>query len=188
MRKSALFVLAFAAVFFLGASNLAAVAVECYDNNDCDDGLDCTIDSCVLDNGEITVLNGIGYCVYEYEPEGTFCDDVPDTYECANPGCDGSGTCVPTLLWEPDGTPCTDTGIDCLIAACLHGVCDQEQIPEQLNTPCNDVADTEECADPGCDGLGNCIPIQIDEPAGTACGDPADTECDNPDTPDQSEL
>jgi hypothetical protein len=111
------------------------------------------------------------------EAASTPCDDVADTEECANPGCDGAGTCSPTHLSEPDSTSCTDTGLDCWIAGCASGVCEQMHTPEAASTPCDDVTDTEECANPGCDGLGTCSPTHIAEPDSTACTDSDGNPC-----------
>src|SRR5262245_32836082 len=130
---------------------------------------DCESFECSTESGE---------CVGTPEAASTPCDDTADTEECANPGCDGAGNCVATHIDEPDSTPCTDTGVDCFNAGCEAGTCVQEHTPVAASTPCDDTPDTEECANPGCDGLGACVATHIDEPDSTPCTDTG-LDCSN---------
>jgi hypothetical protein len=167
MKKSYLFVSAFASMLLLTALNVSAVEEPCSIDADCDDGNSCTFDICI----EATDSEP-SYCFYLDKNAGTLCDDVPDTSECLNPACDGEGTCVADYKEENDGEPCTDTALDCVTAACQGGVCLQDGGNwVYAGAPCADVPDNLECANPGCDGYGNCIADQLDETDGTLCTD-----------------
>jgi len=67
----------------------------------CDDGNECTADSC-----DAAANDGAGACANEPEPAGTPCGD-PSNTDCDNrDSCDGNGTCLDN--YEPQGTPCVD--------------------------------------------------------------------------------
>jgi hypothetical protein len=76
----------------------------------CDDGNDCTQDSC-----------DEGVCQFTLLPEGSACGD-PGESDCDLPdSCSAQGTCRANLV--PDGTPC-DGPVDCEGAeVCTNGVC-----------------------------------------------------------------
>jgi hypothetical protein len=70
------------------------------------------------------------------EAASTPCSETPDSEECANPGCDGSGTCSATHIAEPDSTACTDSdGNPCSVAGCQAGVCEQVHACEPDGNP-----------------------------------------------------
>ncbi len=125
-----------------------------------DAGFDCWIAGC-----------SSGVCDQQFAAEAltTPCSEAPDNEECANPGCDGAGTCVSALVAESDGFPCSDTGLDCWLSGCLTGVCEQQYQPEAFRQPCTEAPDPDECADPGCDGGGSCVSALIPEPDGRPC-------------------
>ncbi len=93
-----------------GDSLFIGVDVECVNNGHCDDGSECTDDTCVNNVCQYTNNNcddsndcttdtcNAGVCEHGNEPVGTTCDD--GLFCTATDECDGSGTCVGT------GSPC----------------------------------------------------------------------------------
>ncbi|MEN8185107.1 MAG: SdrD B-like domain-containing protein, partial [Myxococcota bacterium] len=152
-----------------GAGTCSATHIAEPDSTPCGDtGLECWNPGCEA-----------GVCEQAHAPveASTPCSETPDTEECANPGCDGAGTCSATHIAEPDSTPCGDTGLECWNPGCEAGVCEQAHTPEPASTPCSETPDTEECANPGCDGAGTCSPTHIAEPDSTACTDDDGNPC-----------
>jgi hypothetical protein len=84
---------------------------------------------------------------------------------------------VATHIPEPDSTSCGDTVFECWIAGCESGVCVQEHTPVAPSTPCTETPDTEECANPGCDGAGSCVATHLPEPDSTSCADVDGNPC-----------
>jgi len=150
----------------------------CADASECDDGNDCTIDTC-----ELIPNTNIKAC--KHTPDtGAFCGDTPSN-ECENPDtCNSLGFCQDNGF-KPEGTACgdpADTVCDNPDTCDAAGGCQANSEP--VTTECR--ADAGECdVAEYCDGAGSC-PADVYEPEGTACGDPADTVCDNPDTCDAS--
>lgn len=92
---------------------------------DCDDGLECTVDSC-------NAVGGTGVCVNDPLPAGTSCTDSG----CALPvfsQCDGAGACVSTVCVTDstcdDGNPCTEN-----LCELTCGLCTVSDLPD--DTPC----------------------------------------------------
>ena len=140
---------------------------------ECDDGNECTADSC----------NGSGACQNPDEPTGTSCGDGSDT-ECTNPDtCDGAGACLDNH--ETGGTTCGDTGTECVVQDTCDGVgaCTDNGFVAN-GTNCGD-AGTECIVQDSCDGAGVCTDNGFVS-SGTGCGDGSDTECTDPDTCDGS--
>ncbi|MEM7434852.1 MAG: hypothetical protein AAF436_06835, partial [Myxococcota bacterium] len=154
---------------------------------DCDDGSDCTVDSC-------NVVGGVGVCDNAPLPAGTACTDLA----CALPvlaQCDGAGTCVTNTCISDaacdDGDPCTvDTceltcglcaqaaapdGTVCSVpplgfgsGSCQAGVC----APICDNTVC--APSTVPCFSSACDPAdGTCTLVA--DPDGTTCDPPGGT-------------
>ena len=92
-----------------GSCTVIGVGFDCHVDADCDDGNDCTIDTCV--NDACTVSNAAS---------GTACDDG---LFCTTTGqCDGAGTCVGSGSPCPSRSPvcceltdtCVAVGVQCL--------------------------------------------------------------------------
>jgi hypothetical protein len=156
---------------------------------DCDDGNDCTEDSC-------DPSSGVGVCINNPSPAGTAC--IVDPVICATPfpsSCDGAGTCSTTSCIsdaacddgnactvdlcepicglcelpspEPDGTSC-DAGLgsgsgECVAGACA-GICGVTTCPDN-GIPCvTDVCDPVD---------GSCVPVV--DADGSPCDPPGGT-------------
>jgi len=149
-----------------------------------------TVDDCLIDDGNGPVCYEAGdlnpdndclACVPEVSTtgwtplaEGSACGAPGQVAtECDDPdACDGAGLCE--VNYKPDGTACSDDGIQCTFDQCGTGLCTHP--PRPLNTPCGDPID-HECDGPDiCDGASLCIPNN--KPFGTVCGDQTVTECD----------
>jgi len=133
----------------------------------CDDGNECTADSCD---------DAIG-CVFDPGPRnGETCDDGN---QCTNNGTCNNGVCEPGNNL-PDNTPCDDGNLCTLNDKCLSGAClgSVKSCVLTIGTPicqrtsCNpdtgncdlypgnntSCDDGDPCSDPDyCDGAGNCI-------------------------------
>lgn len=128
---------------------------------DCNDGNDCTDDSCHSTLG----------CQHANTLSGTSCGSGSDT-ACDNPDiCNGSGACLANT--EPDGTSCTD-GIFCNgDETCQGGVCTPGIPPPGCCTTDEDCANSTLC-----DGIEMC--------SGNTCvsGTPLNCNDGNPCTDD----
>ena len=126
---------------------------------DCDDGNECTQDSC----DPCACPNGC-----ENIPlTGTSCDD--DGNECTDDVCD-DGSC--THPPEEDGTPCVDDNECTEDDTCQGGFCTSGP-PVADGADCDD--DGNECTDDECQG-GSCT--HPDKPDGIGCDDDGN-ECTN---------
>jgi hypothetical protein len=131
------------------------LCVDCLTGLDCDDAIDCTLDSCETDG---TCLN---------TPDDLFCDD--------GLFCNGEEVCDPLFDCQADSYPCTgqlcDETID-LCVDCLSGLdCDDGIF-------CNG----SEACDLGTCYSGNdpCTPpLVCDEFSGTCLGCTIDSDCDD---------
>src|SRR3989449_1080581 len=122
----------------------------------------------------------------------TPCADT-DGNSCTTAGCELSpsdstvGVCVQTHLLASNNTPCgTDEDTtDCLLPACVSGVCEQKTIPDtnKVNMPCTSTPDTpNNCLVPGCDGTGGCAGSSSAAQANpTGCAVPDSTPCTDSD-------
>jgi hypothetical protein len=106
-------------------------ALDCQFGNppNCDDGVECTVDSCDEVNDE--------------------CDHVPDDGFCNNDQfCDGEETCDPELNCQSGGPPNCDDGVECTIDSC-----------DEVNDECDHDPDDGFCNnDQFCDGAETCDP------------------------------
>ncbi|MDH3201045.1 MAG: hypothetical protein OEM15_09150 [Myxococcales bacterium] len=89
---------------------------DCIENIDCDDGNECTVNSCVD-----------GMCVTQPEEDGVTCDAA------ATPGSCQSGICTPLC----DTVTCPDNGIECVTDVCnpANGAC--EGVNDANDTSCD---------------------------------------------------
>ncbi len=94
----------------------------CEADIDCDDGNECTTDTCLAGTCSHASLDGDGcgdggWCVDDscLEPECEFDTDCEDSNECTTEECVGYA-CVVTDVAA--GTPCTDDGDFCTVDAC----------------------------------------------------------------------
>jgi hypothetical protein len=134
---------------------------------DCNDGNDCTADSCAP---------ATGLCSHLPEPAGLSCGDRTSTICDLADRCDDSGTCMPRHI--ADGTPCGEVDSDCENPdTCLAGVCSDNGV-KPPGSPCGDPAGTQCDAADSCNESGFCLSNLA--PDGGACGD-AGSECVNAD-------
>ena len=106
-----------------------ACVVGCQDHPDCDDGLACTVDTCILGTGDCCFTNIDAQC-----NDGLFCTGV-ETCDPADPDADTDG-CINT------GNPCINPTPICDEATDMCGFCFS-------NADCDDgIA----CTDDTCDG------------------------------------
>ncbi len=154
------------------------IDIDCVSSANCDDGDECTDDSC---NG-----NGTGSNVINYNPATECCDsstgaitNIDDGNECTIDVCNPDGSV--SHPFAPPTTSCgdpTNTACDNPDTCDGNGNCLPEFEPS--GTACGNPADTE-CDDPDtCDGSGSCLPNF--ELVNTPCGDPGNTQCDDPDS------
>lgn len=174
------------------------VCLECVTHVDCDDGDECTADTCEAavcvhvvvpgclpcstdldcDDDDACTLDACiaGLCEYTAAPECLPCTsdaDCDDGDACTIDECINA-LCVHTVL--PECLACTsdadcDDGNACTFDACLlPGFCSNE--PEPPATPCpNDLyCDGEET----CDGLGTCVPGTPPCPEDQKCDEDVD--------------
>src|SRR5205823_4988887 len=146
----------------------------------------CTIDQCNLGCDEQVT----GMC--QAQTASTPCADT-DGNSCTTAGCELSpsdstvGVCVQTHLLASNNTPCgTDEDTtDCLLPACVSGVCEQKTIPDtnKVNMPCTSTPDTpNNCLVPCCDGTGVCAESSSAAQANpTGCAVPDSTPCTDSD-------
>ncbi|MFQ5462547.1 MAG: hypothetical protein ACE5E5_07965 [Phycisphaerae bacterium] len=179
----------------------ALITSICNVSLDCDDGNDCSTDTCtalVCSHGLEAVgtacgdptdsgcdnpdtCDGAGVCLPNLEPVGFACGSPADT-ECDNPDtCDGAGTCLSNL--EPVGLACGSPNSDACDAPDTcdgAGACAPNHV--DAGAPCGDPTDTECNQADLCDGSGVCQSNLVS--AGSPCGDPSNTACTDPDTCD----
>lgn len=99
------------------------INIQCSNNNQCNDGNACTIDSCNL---------GTQYCQYTNSANGIACGNQTPTGNCDLPDICMAGVCNPNhTSCADDGNPCTDDVCDAATGNCVR--------PSKPNgTPCND--------------------------------------------------
>jgi hypothetical protein len=157
----------------------------CQVDADCDDGNQCTVNSC----------NSSHQCETVTEPNGTACDDGRF---CSHP--DG---CLDGFCNGPE-RDCSHLNDLCLLGACNESADQCEALPLVQGSLCDDgiycngadqcddaggceVHAGDPCSDgPACNSTCNEGEENCFDPAGTACGDPSDGDCDNPDSCDAS--
>jgi len=144
------------------------VQVECQVDGDCNDGVSCTVNSCVNNN-----------CVYT--PNNNLCDD--GTY------CNGAETCHATLDCQNGVAPITDDGVSCTVDSCdetndeiIHapndGSCSNGLYCDGTET-CDSILDCQDGTAPIIDDGVSCTVDSCDEtndeiihtPNDGACGD-----------------
>ncbi len=142
----------------------------CSLSTDCDDGNDCSTDTCT---GTV--------CSHGLQPVGAACGDASNT-DCDNPDtCDGAGACLPNLevigfaCGNPTNNECDNPDTCDGAGVCLSNL---EAAGLACGSPNSDACDTPD----SCDGAGTCAPNHV--VAGVSCGDPTDTECNQADTCD----
>ena len=159
---------------------LRTTLFQCVTDESCDDGNDCTDDSCTSgvclhlaipngvacadDGNECTDdrCNGLEECVHTARAAGSACGSPFDDACNDSDTCDGAGVCLSNL--PPAGTPCADDGNDCTEDVCDGGgACVHNDLA--AGTPCTDEGDA--CTDDTCDGAGACL--HVDNTA--ACDD-----------------
>jgi hypothetical protein len=166
---------------------------------DCDDGVNCTVDSCNKDTDSCDHVANDGLC-----DDGVFCngsetcdpflgcqpgiDPCPDqecdeeTDTCVDPNC-GNGVC--------DGSEdCHTCPQDCrsgqggTCEACFKGVCDGVCHPVKEGQDCADCAPGYCCGDGVCEGAEDGFHCPIDCGAPPECGDgtcdPGEDQCSCP--------
>jgi len=103
--------------------------VGCLNNSDCDDGLDCTIDTCVLNS-----------CVY-----------TPDNGACSDGNVCTDDTCVVGVgcVHTNNTAPCNDNNACTTADACSEGSC--------VAGPPLDCNDNNVCTDDTCDPATGCV-------------------------------
>ncbi len=127
---------------------------------DCDDGVDCTVDSCDEESDGCTNL-----------PSDTLCDDA--LY------CNGIETCHPIDGCQPGSSVHCDDGVTCTIDSC----------DEDLDT-CVYLPDDSACDNGVfCDGIESCDPLMdcvfgTDPCLGQVCNESEDSCCAMTDRPD----
>ena len=103
--------------------------------------------------------------------------DECNTGECTTDLITGAGVCIPeepsTACEDTDNNPCTEAG--CELESPEIGTCVQTHVLPD-SKPCGD-PNADECADPGCDGAGNCDPMHFPLPASVPCGDSDQNVC-----------
>ncbi len=129
---------------------------ECDGDEDCDDGFDCTIDSC-----------GVGG-VCNHTPIDSACPDGQECdpeLGCIDPGCGSDGECSDDIDCTVDicgaGGECTNTPDD--------NLCPEDQVCS-ITTGCMEMCSVDADCDNGnfCDGKEECLPefgcVPADEP------------------------
>ena len=139
----------------------------CSSTTDCDDGNDCTTDSCDA---------ATGACINERLDVGAACGDSTDTPCNGADTCDAAGVCQPNI--EGVGTLCGDPATGCSGPDICDGAGSCLPNHTRAGRACGDRTATACSAPDLCDGAGTCLANHA-EP-GTLCGDPA-TECSGPD-------
>ena len=112
----------------------------CTSNADCDDGIDCTTDTCDV-------------------PTGT-CTNTPDDSVCDNGVfCDGTETCDPANDCQGGTPPDCDDGVSCTIDECNPGT-----------DACENLSDDGLCNDGlFCNGVETCDPLHDCQPGTWPC-------------------
>ncbi len=143
----------------------------CIDDRDCDDGNQCTTDSC-----------RDGFCLASPAPSGTPCDD--GNFCTIADNCDGEGTC------GGQTRDCSE-----LDDQCIQGVCDEQTdacigVAANEGQPCDDslfCTTAEVCHDgvcgagqpTDCDDAIDCTIDSCDEQSGSCSHQPSDSACDD---------
>jgi len=135
---------------------------------DCDDGVDCTIDSCYE-------LGGV--CMHA--PSNAFCDDGAH--------CNGGETCDATNDCQAGTAPDCGDGVDCTVDACNEqtDACDHPAVDAECDNgdfcdgaeTCDPVNDCQDAASPDCDDAVPCTVDMCDEANDECAHTPDDTAC-----------
>jgi len=129
-----------------------ANACVCDDNNDCNDSLSCTTDSCNLETGLCQNVVTAGSCLIS---------GVCRADGAVNPAnaCEACAAALLNSNWSarPDGTGCASDGQPCTLDVCSAGVCSHPNAPD--DTACGNGLFCDGVDD--CQG-GNCLAIGVD--------------------------
>ncbi len=135
----------------------------------CDDGLECTEDSCDAETGECVNVEGPDGCGAEAEcSEDADCAEKLGPLVCKVPVCDETNTCVAAEAEE--GAGCEDPSFadnSCIVGgSCAEGTC----VGQEKN--CDDQLD---CTTDSCDsGTGQCVHTSESEDCGQECAETGD--------------
>ncbi len=146
-----------------GSCDLLGVSVVCRaDSGDCDVAETCTGASadCPSD---------------AFETVDTACGSATDD-ACTDPDtCNATGTCLPND--EAGGSPCGDTGIDCLVDDTCDGsgACTDNGF-EAMSTACGPGVAEPTCDPDVCDAVGVCTDV-ASAPDETACTEVSSGDC-----------
>lgn len=161
----------------------ALIVIACETSAECDDGNECTTDSC-QPNGTCTNDNNFNELTQCCDPLTGFVVMIDDGIECTDDVCD---TATGIVSNDPfaQGTACgdpSDSQCDNPDSCDGFGVCDDNLEP--FGFGCGDASNTD-CTQPdSCDGSGVCLANH--NVAGAACGDSTDDACTDPDSCDGS--
>lgn len=155
--------------------------VACFDNTNCNDGNDCTTDTCQNAGTAAAYCESAWHecgiedgccgpeCTHENDPDCTWC---------------GNGVCE-------NGEDCYTCSEDCISRqggtcdACFKGVCNGECHPTKEGPECADCAPFFCCGDGACEGIEDSYNCEIDCDAPPVCGDSicdqGEDQCNCPD-------
>ncbi len=171
---------------------------ECDNDNQCDDGLDCTVDTCNWETHRCLFTPNPGFCAIGGVCYTTGTENSENECQVCDEG--------DPKVWskKADDTACTSDGNECTEDVCLAGACEHPNMPDITvcgdqtetfcdgadfcwqgtcrdnklmdGTPCD--PDGKDCTYDRCDD-GVCV--HPNKPVGTPCGESADDECTDPD-------
>jgi hypothetical protein len=169
---------------------------NCTSDADCNDGHDCTVDTCNLASG---------VCFYSLASDGTSCDDgnpCTQSSTCQAGVCTGgspvvcapldqchvAGTCDPVtgLCSNPDkpnGTTCDDGEVCTDPDTCQAGICTGTPLTGPTCNDGNACTQTDTCQSGNCTGGNAVVCTPLDQCHSTGTCDPATGLCSNPDQP-----
>ncbi len=173
------------------------VAGDCTDDDDCDDGHGCTVDTCNV---------GTGACTYTLAADGTACSDgnqctQSDTCQAgvctgSNPvvctpldQCHVAGTCNPATgvcsnPEKPNGTTCNDGKVCTNPDTCQAGVCAGTPLNGTTCDDGNACTQTDACDAGTCTGSNPVVCTALDQCHVAGTCNPATGVCSNPEKSD----
>lgn len=141
----------------------------CISDSECDDGNNCTTDTCFGIYGCVSTECASGdSCNVLVECDEFTCEPTTVPQECNDDGdlCTVE-SCVEGLGCVSDPVECPDDGNPCTVEGCSNGAC--------ISAPVECPDDGNLCTAESCEG-GACVSTSVDCPFGAAC-DPATGEC-----------
>lgn len=166
---------------------------ECSSDVECNDGRDCTTDTCNL---------ALSRCEFAINPGSCLIGGQCVVEEVTNPAneCQACAPAADNTRWtnRPDDTLCTDDGVFCTgVERCVAGLCQSPGDPcagdpvfytcDETSDRCvncligADCEDGNDCTDDLCVGD---VCQNLPRPAGSFCGEDGATDCTAPDTCD----